>query len=120
MSAPTLASRHDRPGGRSSDPCKGQGQQALEGRYASGEVDRSGRITKQGDGNVRTLLYEAAIVLLLKISRTSSLREWGLAIAQRSGFKKAKVAVARKLAVLLHRLWRDGTEFRGNTAPVAA
>jgi transposase len=89
-------------------------------RYASGEVDRSGRITKRGDGNVRTLLYEAANVLLLKISRTSSLREWGLAIAQRSGFKKAKVAVARKLAVLLHRLWRDGTEFRWNTAPVAA
>lgn len=89
-------------------------------RYASGEVDRSGRITKRGDGTVRTLLYEAANVLLLKISRTSSLREWGLAIAQRSGFKKAKVAVARKLAVLLHRLWRDGTEFRWNTAPVAA
>jgi transposase len=88
-------------------------------RYASGEVNRSGRITKRGDGTVRTLLYEAANVLLVKISRTSSLREWGLGIAQRSGFKKAKVAVARKLAVLLHRLWRDGTEFRWSTTPAA-
>jgi transposase len=88
-------------------------------RYASGEINRSGRITKRGDGTVRTLLYEAANVLLVKIDRTSSLRGWGLAIAQRSGFKKAKVAVARKLAVLLHRLWRDGTEFRRSAAPAA-
>ena len=48
------------------------------------------------------------------------MRSWGLAIAQRSGFKKAKVAVARKLAVLLYRLWRDGTEFRWSTTPAAA
>ncbi len=68
----------------------------------------AGRTTKLGDGTVRTLLYEAANVLLVKIGRTSSLREWGLAIAQRSGFRQAKVAVARKLALLLHRLWRDG------------
>ena len=81
-------------------------------RYASGEMNRSGRITKRGDGTVRTLLYEAANVLLVKISRTSALRSWGLAIAQRSGFKKAKVAVARKLAVLLHR--------SGATAPSSA
>ena len=89
-------------------------------RYASGEMNRSGRITKRGDGTVRTLLYEAANVVLVKISRTSALRSWGLAIAQRSGFKKAKVAVARKLAVLLHRLWRDGTEFRWSAEPAAA
>jgi len=88
-------------------------------RYASGEVNRSGRITKRGDGTVRTLLYEAANVLLVKITRSCALREWGLAIAKRSGFKKAKVAVARKLAVLLHRLWRDGTEFRWSAAPAA-
>ena len=55
----------------------------------------------------------------MKISRTSSLRQWGLGIAQRSGFKKAKIAVARKLAVLLHRLWRDGTEFRWSTTSAA-
>jgi transposase len=89
-------------------------------RYASGEMSRSGRITRRGDGTVRTLLYEAANVLLVKISRSSALRSWGLAIAQRSGFKKAKVAVARKLAVLLHRLWRDGSEFRWSTATAAA
>ena len=57
--------------------------------------------------------------MLVKISRTWSLREWGPGIAQRGGFKKAKVAVARKLAVLLHRLWRDGTEFRWSTEPTA-
>jgi transposase len=83
-------------------------------------MNRSGRITRRGDGTVRTLLYEAANVLLVKISRTSALRSWGLAIAQRSGFKKAKVAVARKLAVLLHRLWRDGTEFRWSAESAAA
>jgi transposase len=86
-------------------------------RYASGEVNRSGRITKRGDPAVRTLLYEAANVLLVKISRPSVLRSWGLAIAQRSGFKKAKIAVARKFAVLLHRMWRDGTEFRWSDEP---
>jgi transposase len=89
-------------------------------RYASGEMNRSGRITKCGDRTVRTLLYEAANVLLVKISRTSALRSGGLAIAQRSGFRKAKVAVARKLAVLLHRLWRDGTEFRWSAEPPTA
>jgi transposase len=83
-------------------------------------MNRSGRITKCGDGTVRTLLYEAANVLLVKISRDSALRSWGLAIAQRSGFKKAKVAVARKLAVLLHRLWRDGSEFRWSAEPAVA
>jgi len=95
--------------------------------------------TGRGDGTVRTLLYEAANVLLVKISRGAALRSWGLAIAQRSGFKKAPrpppggrssgdgasaplrlVAVARKLAVLLHRLWRDGSEFRWSTEPTAA
>lgn len=80
----------------------------------------AGRITKRGDCTVRTLLYEAANVLLVKISRTSSLRDRGLAIAQRSGFKKAKIAVARKIAVLLHRPWRDGTDFRWSAAPAAA
>jgi transposase len=61
---------------------------------------------------VRTHLYEAANVILTRIRRSSALQTWGLAIAKRSGFKKAKVAVARKLSVLLHRMWRDGTEFR--------
>lgn len=81
-------------------------------RYASGEVDRSGRISKCGDREVRTHLYEAANVLLTRIRKPSALQEWGLRVAKRSGFKKAKVAVARKLSVILHRMWRDGSDFR--------
>lgn len=80
-------------------------------RYASGEIDRTGRVSKCGDKEVRRHLYEAANVLLTRIRRPSALKEWGLAVAKRSGFKKAKVAVARKLAVILHRMWRDGSEF---------
>ncbi|MDT8278700.1 IS110 family transposase [Roseomonas mucosa] len=81
-------------------------------RYASGEVDRTGRVSKCGDKGVRTHLYEAANVILTRIRRPSALQVWGLDLARRSGFRKAKVAVARKLAVILHRMWRDGTEFR--------
>lgn len=88
-------------------------------RYASGEVDRSGRISKCGDRDVRTHLYEAANVLLTRIRKPSALQDWGLRIAKRSGFKKAKVAVARKLAIVLHRMWSDGTEFRWSSAAVA-
>ena len=81
-------------------------------RHASGEMDRIGRVPKCGDKDVRTHLYEAANVILTRIRRPSALQAWGLGIAKRSGFKKAKVAVARKLSVILHRMWRDGTEFR--------
>jgi transposase len=80
-------------------------------RYASGEIDRTGRVSRCGDKSVRTHLYEAANVILTRIRRPSALQAWGLGIAKRSGFKKAKVAVARKLSVILHRMWRDGTEF---------
>ncbi|MCH8098788.1 MAG: IS110 family transposase, partial [Proteobacteria bacterium] len=71
-------------------------------RYQSGEVDRAGRISKCGDGLVRTLLFEAAGVLLTRVQRMSPLKAWGLRLAKRIGAKKAKVAVARKLAVILH------------------
>ncbi len=80
-------------------------------RYQSGEVDRAGRIPKCGDGLVRTLLFEAAGVLLTRVQRMSPLKAWGLRLAKRIGAKKAKVAVARKLAVILHCMWTDGTEF---------
>lgn len=80
-------------------------------RYASGETDRQGSISKCGDGMVRTALYEAANALLTRSKRPSSLKAWGLAIAKRSCMAKAKVAMARKLAVILHRMWADGTEF---------
>lgn len=80
-------------------------------RYASGETDRQGAISKCGDEMVRTALYEAANVLLTRSKRASGLKSWGLAIAKRSCMAKAKVAVARKLAVILHRMWVNGTEF---------
>jgi transposase len=80
-------------------------------RYASGEIDRQGGISKCGDGMVRTALYEAANALLTRSKRASGLKDWGLAIAKRSCMAKAKVAVARKLAVILHRMWVDGSEF---------
>lgn len=81
-------------------------------RYASGEVDWQGRISKCGDAMVRTYLYEAAGVLLTRVKKWCALKAWGLRIAKRSGMKKARIAVARKLAVILHRMWRDGTEFQ--------
>ena len=60
---------------------------------------------------VRTYLFEAAGVLLTRVPHWCALKAWGLRLAKRSGLKKAKVAVARKLAVILHRMWRDGTAF---------
>jgi transposase len=81
-------------------------------RYQSGEIDRSGRISKIGDPAVRAVLFEAASALLTRVTRWCSLKAWGARIARRSGAKTAKVAVARKLAVILHRMWIDGTAFR--------
>jgi len=81
-------------------------------RYQSGETDITGGITRVGDEMVRTVLYEAANVLLSRVTRFSALKRWGLEVAKRRGLKRAKVAVARKLAVILHRMWIDGTTFR--------
>jgi transposase len=81
-------------------------------QYQSGEVDRSGRISKCGDILTRTLLYEAAVVILARIKRASALKEWAEAIARRSGNGKARVALARKLSVILHSIWRSGEPFR--------
>lgn len=80
-------------------------------RYASGEVDWSGRISKCGDTMLRSYLFEAAGVLLTRVPQWCKLKAWGHRLWKRIGFKKAKVAVARKLAVILHRMWRDGTDF---------
>ncbi len=85
-------------------------------RHASGEVDWSGRISKCGDTMLRTYLFEAANVVLTRTKQTCSLKAWGMAIAARSGGKKAQVAVARKLATILHRMWCDGTQFKWITA----
>jgi transposase len=81
-------------------------------RYASGEIDRQGAISKCGDAMVRTALYEAANAVLTRSKRSSRLKAWGHAIAKRSCPAKAKVAVARKLAVILHRMWADETDYR--------
>ena len=81
-------------------------------RYQSGETDVTGGISRVGDAMVRTALYEAANVLLSRVTRFSALKRWGLEVAKRGGLKRAKVAVARKLAVILHRMWIDGTGFR--------
>jgi len=80
-------------------------------RYASGEVDWSGRISKCGDRMVRTYLFEAAGVLLTRVHKWCKLKAWGHRLWKRIGFKKAKIAVARRLAVILHRMWRDRTDF---------
>jgi transposase len=81
-------------------------------RFQSGERDLSGRISKCGDRLTRSYLFEAANVLLTRVERWSSLKAWAMRLSKRSGAKKAKVALARKLAALLHRLWQDGTTFR--------
>ena len=79
-------------------------------RHASGEIDWSGRVSKCGDAMLRRYLFEAAGVLLTRVPKWSALKAWGMRLAKRNG-KKAKVAVARKLAVILHRMWVDGTQF---------
>lgn len=81
-------------------------------KYQSGELDVTGSITKIGDRMVRTALYEAASVMLTRTVRMSPLKSWALGVAKRRGTKKARVALARKLGVILHRMWIDGTSFR--------
>jgi transposase len=81
-------------------------------RYQSGETDIQGRISRCGDELARTALYEAAHSLLIRGTRWSSLRAWGMNVAKRRGMARARVAVARKLAVILHRMWTDGSVFR--------
>jgi len=89
-------------------------------QYQSGEVDRSGRISRCGDTLARTLMYEAAVVILTRVKRASRLKDWAQAIAKRSGAGKARVALARKLAVILHSIWRSGEPFRWPDQPVRA
>jgi transposase len=81
-------------------------------RHQSGETDVQGRISRCGDELARTALYEAAHSLLIRSTKWSALRAWGMKIAKRRGMARARVAVARKLAVILHRMWRDGSDFR--------
>jgi len=88
-------------------------------KYQSGQTDVTGRISKIGDAAVRTALYEAAHIMLTKpIKGCAPLKSWAMRIARRSGIKKAKVALARKLAVILHRMLVSATPF--NAAAAAA
>jgi transposase len=83
-------------------------------RSQSGERDYKGRISKAGDAMLRSALYEAANSVLVRLKRPCALQSWGRKLAQAKGPKRAKVAVARKLAALLHRLWLSETEFCWN------
>ena len=89
-------------------------------KYQSGKTDVTGRISKIGDGGVRTALYEAANVILTRPVKGSTLRSWAMRVATRAGMRKAKVALARKLAVVLHRMLADGASFLADKAAVAA
>jgi transposase len=88
-------------------------------KYQSGELDVTGSITKVGDRMVRTALCEAASVILTRTVHFSTLKAWAMAVARRRGTKKARVALARKLGVILHRMWVDGTSFRWSNEETA-
>lgn len=89
-------------------------------KYASGEIDYDGRITKCGDAVARSHLYEAAKVLMSRTVKWSALKAWGMRLARRSSKKNACTAVARKLAVIMHRMWLDGTDFQWGEEKAAA
>ena len=82
-------------------------------RYQSGEVDYDGHISRRGDKRLRSLLYEAALVILTRTGakNESSLKNWGLQLRERLGFKRAAIAVARKLSVIMHAMLKSGEAF---------
>jgi len=80
----------------------------------------TGGITCVGDTMVRTALYEAANILLSRVTRFSALKRWAVEVAKRRGLKRAKVALARKIGVVLHRMWVDGTDFRWTKAELGS
>jgi transposase len=89
-------------------------------KYQSGESDRTGGISRCGDEMMRTMLYEAAQIMLVRSAKWSWLKAWAMKIARHRGLKKAIVALARRLAVIMHRIWVDGTEFRWTREVAAA
>jgi transposase len=102
----------DNPARFSRSKCVGAHYGLTPRLYQSGEVARTGRISRCGDVMLRSSLYEAALVVLTRPGRWNPLKAWGIAVARRRGMQKAIVAVARKLAIVLHRMWRDDTDFR--------
>jgi transposase len=107
----TFASAIDDPGRFKSSKQVGAHFGMTPKKYQSGETDYTGRISKIGDKEVRTALFEAAHVILTKSVKGSALKSWAMRLAKRAGMKKAKVALARKLAVIMHRMLVDGTTF---------
>ena len=89
-------------------------------KHQSGETDVTGRISKIGDAGVRTALHEAANIILTRPVKGSALKSWAARLAARVGMRKAKVALARKLAVVLHRMLADGKPFVAERAAAAA
>ena len=83
--------------------------------YQSGEVDWTGRVSKSGDAMARAALYEAAHILLVRVKRWSSLKAWGMRLVKNRGHKRAVTALARRMAVLMHRIWVEGTTFLWKT-----
>lgn len=115
----TYASAVDDPGRFKSSKKVGAHFGMTPKRYQSGETDVTGRISKIGDKSVRTALYEAAHIILTKPVKGSALKSWAMLLAKRAGMKKAKVALARKLAVIMHRMLVDGTPFNFASATAA-
>ena len=89
-------------------------------RYQSGEMDNAGRISKAGDADVRSALYSAANAMMMRSIAGSELKSWGLRLMRRKGRRRTIVAVARKLAVIMHRMWVDDTEFRREKVEASA
>jgi transposase len=116
----TFASAIDDPGRFKSSKTVGALFGLTPKKYQSGETDVSGRISKIGDAGVRTALYEAANVILTRTRKGSSLKKWAMGVAKRAGMRKAKVALARKLAVVMHRMLVNGTAFVGQKTAVTA
>ena len=115
----TYASAIDDPGRFKSSKLVGAHFGLTPKKYQSGQTDYTGRISKIGDASVRTALYEAAHIMLTKpLTGCSELKSWAMRLARRAGMSKAKVALARRLAVIMHRMLSDGTAF--NAAAAAA
>lgn len=116
----TYVSAIDDPGRFKSSKAVGPHFGLTPKRYQSGETDVTGRISKVGDAGVRAALYEAANVILTRPVKGSTLKSWAARLAVRAGMRKAKVALARKLAVVLHRMLTDGTAFLADKAAARA
>jgi transposase len=110
--AVTFTSAVDRPARFSHSRAVGAHFGLTPKRYQSGETDITGAVSRVGDPMVRTALYEGAHIMLTRAVRFSALKHWALQVAKRRGMRRAKVALARKLAVILHRIWVDGSTFR--------